>query len=247
MRLARPIYLCQVKKLNWRTFVFGVGIAVIVPTICFFILRSTGHTGHIKRPPNYAVDSVIQKTVDGQTVYDTVWHTVKNQAFISHLNDTVRIAEAFPGKMLLINFFSIKDTANAALLTYHMKMLQKGFKKRDTSMQLVSISVDPFKNQVETLRDLANTNSSDHDTWTFITTDPKQVFDFAKEELRLDLKKINGTDEAYAAPQEIVLLDKYRNIRGYYNGLDSMEVKRCIDEMAVIMVEKNKIHEKKRR
>lgn len=245
LQLSR-FYLCTVKKLNWRTLVFGVGIAVIVPTICFFILRSTGHTGHIKRPPNYAVDSVIQKTVDGELVNDTIWHTVKNQAFISHLNDTVRIGNDFPGKMLLVNFFKTTDTANSALLTYHMKMLQKGFKKRDTSMQLVSISIDPFNDQVEMLRDYANTHSTDHDTWTFITTSQNELYTFAKDELRLEVSK-NEEKVILEQPNEIVLLDKYRNIRGYYDGLDSMDVKRCIDEMAVIMVEKNRIHEKSRR
>jgi len=235
-----------VKKLNWRTLIFGFGIAVIVPTICFFILRSTGHTGHIKRPGNFGVDSVIQNTVDGKVVNDTIWHTIKNQTFINHLNDTVHIATDFPGKMLLVNFFKTTDTVNGALLTYHMSMLQKGFKKRDTSMQLISISVDPFTDNVETLRKCANTHSTDHDSWTFMTGDQKEVYNFAKEELQLELAEV--TDErGFVAPNDIVLLDKYRNIRGYYNGLDSMEVKRCIDEMAVIMVEKNRIHEKSRR
>lgn len=233
--------------MNWRTLVFGVGIAVVVPTICFFILRSTGHTGHIKRPPNFGVDSVVQITIDGETVNDTIWHTVKNQAFISHLNDTVRIGDDFPGKMLIVNFFRTSDTVNSALLTYHMKMLQKGFKKRDTSMQLVSISVDPFADKVEVLRDFANTHSTDHDTWTFITAAESALYDFAKNELRLDVATNENEENGFNQPNEIVLLDKYRNIRGYYNGLDSMEVKRCIDEMAVIMVEKNRIHEKSRR
>lgn len=235
------------KKSNWRTWFLGVGIAVVVPTICFFILRGTGHTGHIQRPKNFGVDSIVQKTIDGKTVQDTIWHTVKNQAFLNHLNDTVRIGEDFPGKMLVVNFFKTSDTGHSALLTYHMKMLQKGFKKRDTSMQLVSISVDPFNDKLETLRSYANTHSDDHDTWTFMTASQNDLYDFAQQELRLKVAKNERASTDFELPTDIVLLDKYRNIRGYYNGLDSMEVKRCIDEMAVIMVEKNRIHEKSRR
>ncbi len=247
MLLRTPIYLCIVKKLNWRTLIFGIGIVLIIPVICFLALRSTGHTGHIQRPGNFAIDSVVQKTVDGKTVNDTIWHTIKDEVFIDHLNDTIHIASDYPGKILLVNFFFTTCTTICPTLTYHMERLQGGFKKRDTSMQLISISVDPETDDVATLREYADIHSSDHDTWSFLTGEKKRIYDFARNELRLKLPEGTGGDDDFIHPNEIVLIDKYRNIRGYYNGLDSMDVKRCIDELAVIMVEKNKIHEKSRR
>ena len=46
---------------------------------------------------------------------------------------------------------------------------------------------------------------------------------------------------------KIVLIDKYRNIRGYYNGLDSNNVRLCAEDISYLMVEKNLYHEKNRR
>jgi protein SCO1 len=236
-----------VKKLNWRTVVFGVGLALFIPVICYFILRSSGHTGHVIRPKHYAMDSIKTRVVEGKTIQDTVFHTIKDEVFISHLNDSVHIASDYPRKLLLINFFFTSCTTICPKMTYHMEMLQKGFKKRDTSMQLISISVDPKTDDVTTLRNYANTHSLDHDSWTFLTGDKTRIYDFARNELRLKLPDGTGSEDDFIHPNEFVLVDQYRNIRGYYNGLDSMDIKRCIDEMAVLMVEKNPKHERSNR
>lgn len=233
------------KKLSLRSILLGGSIVLFVPLICYFILRSAGHTGHVKVPGNFGIDTVIEKTVEGKTVYDTVFHTIQDNSFISHLNDSVNLATDYPRKMLLINFFSTADTGLTKTLTYHMRHIQQGFKlkKTDTSLQLISIATQPVIDDVQAIRKFANEQSHDHDTWTFLTADTNQITDFAINELFL--KEFNTANSK--GNQNIVLVDKFRNIRAYYNGLDSIDIKRCIDDIAVMMVEKNKIHEKKKR
>ena len=127
-----------------------------------------------------------------------------------------------------------------------MSHIQEGFKlkKHDTSIQLISIAVNPEIDKLEALRAYANEHTLDHDTWTFLTSTQEELERVTLKELMIP--GLSWT-EKNKVPNEIVLVDKYRNIRGYYNGLDSMQVKKCIDDVAIMMVEKNKIHEKKKR
>lgn len=232
------------KNLSLRSILLGFSIAVIVPLICFLILRGAGHDGHVAVPKNYGVDSVVEKMVDGKKQYDTIYHTVGKTNFLSHLNKPVDIATDYPGKTLIINFFTTGEDASSDRLTYHMSRIQSGFKlkKNDTSIQLLSVATDPSLDDLPAMRAYANKHTLDHDTWTFLMADSSEVNRVAMEELRL-----RDIDPSKDYKAQIVMLDKYHNIRGYYNGLDSMDIKRCIDDVALLMVEKNKIHEKSRR
>lgn len=233
------------KKLSLRSIVLGSGIALFVPLICFFILRGTGHTGHVKVPGNYVIDTVLERTVEGKKVTDTIYHTIQDNAFINHLNDTANLATDFTRKMLLINFIDTRGVAEDDKRSGYMGHIQQGFKlkKTDTALQLISVSVNPDET-LSSLRDYANRFTNDHDTWDFLMGNLDTIAKFARTELGLsDIRKTN----VKLGRQNLVLVDKYRNIRGYYNTNDSMRVKHCIDDIAVMMVEKNKIHEKKKR
>jgi len=235
-----------VKKFRPRSIILGIGIAVIVPLICYFILRSAGHTGHVAVPGNYGMDTVIETVVDGQKQYDTVYHTMQDNHFISHLGDSINLAKDFNGKILIINFFNSFDEPNSEKLSYHMSHIQKGFqsKKTDTAIQLISISTGHPEENIQSIREYADSKTHNHDSWTFLLSSQAYANEFASNELFPDR---TVSIEKYHPLKQIILIDKFRNIRGYYNGLDSMEIKRCIDDVAFMMVEKNKIHERKRR
>lgn len=242
----KRLYLCIVKNLSVRSIILGGGIAVFVPLICFLILRGAGHDGHVAVPKNYGIDTVITKTVDGETVIDTLYHTMGETNFLSHLNKRVDLSTDYPRETLVLNFFTTGDNANSDKLAYHMKRIQAGFKlkKHDTSIQLISIASNPEIDSLEALRNYANEHTLDHDTWTFLTGAKEEIMRVVANDLFLpQLSSL----EKNSVPTDIILIDKYRNIRGYYDGLDSMEIKRCIDDVALLMVEKNKIHEKKSR
>jgi len=228
-----------VKKLSFRSIILGIGIAVIVPLICFLILRGAGHDGHVKVPKHYGVDTVING--------DTIYHTIQDNEFVNHLKDTVNLAKDFPRKMLIIGFFNTHNHPVSDKISYHMGQIQQGFKlkKTDTAIHLVSISAGHPNDDLERIRNYADAYTHDHDSWSFLLNDSLiQVNQFVDQEL---FPNKDVWMEKYQPLKEIVLIDKYRNIRGYYNGLDSMEIKRCIDDIALLMVEKNKIHEKKKR
>ncbi len=196
-------------------------------------------------PSHYGVDSVIEKTENGETITDTVFHMMQDNQFVTHLNRSVNLAKDYKGQMLIINFIDTRDTVRGNKLSDYMGHIQKGFKlkKTDSAIQLITFSLNPYEN-LQSLRTYADQFTHDHDSWHFLIGTKDSIKRFAENELFLT----DFADSSNSSTLEkLVLVDKYRNIRGYYDTKDSMQVKYCIDDIAFMMVEKNKIHERKKR
>jgi protein SCO1 len=58
--------------------------------------------------------------------------------------------------------------------------------------------------------------------------------------LKLGLADGEGVDSNFIHTQKLVLLDKEHVVRGYYNGLDSMDLNKLASDMVFIMLEKDK-------
>jgi protein SCO1/2 len=50
----------------------------------------------------------------------------------------------------------------------------------------------------------------------------------------------DGGADDFIHSQKLVLLDFDRNIRGYYDGLDPADVKRCADDIVLLTLEKKR-------
>ncbi len=225
----------------------GFCIALFIPLLCYFILKSKGHTGHIKLPGYYGIDTVIAKNSNGKTYSDTQYHIVNELLVTNQINEKVGLNYSLKNKIIVLNFFFTNCHTICPTLTNNMNELRKALKKQDTSMQFVSLSVDPTNDSVSVLRSYAERIKIDHDRWWFCTGNKKDIYNYARKELKLNLPEPSKDSIAdFIHPSEIILLDKYRNIRGIYNGLDSAEIIRCANDIPKLFFEKNKYHEKEK-
>jgi protein SCO1/2 len=128
-----------------------------------------------------------------------------------------------------------------------MTVLQKAFKKDpkketafDTTVHFVSVTVQPEADSFPALRAYAENYDADHDRWWFLTGDRNAIYDYAHNELGLVMGETTGGAEDMTHSQKIVLVDKDRNIRGYYDGLDPDDLKRCADDIIILSLEKKR-------
>lgn len=234
------------KKVNLKSILIGGFFSAFVPIGAYLFLKLNGHDGHIQLPKTFGIEKIDSQLVDGKNKYDTTYHTVNDIRLISQLGDTVSINETLKGKILIINFFFTSCVTICPELTKNMKLLNKAYKKNDTSIRFLSISVDPDNDSVIRLRQYADKYDANHDKWLFLTGNKNEIYHFARKELFLKLEEGDGGQDDFIHPDKFILVDKYRNIRGYYNGLDSNNIRACAEDAAYLMVEKNRLHEKKR-
>lgn len=235
------------KSSKLRSFLIGGFFSLFVPLIAFFILKFNGHDGHVQLPKVYGISKINAREVEGKVVLETVYRNVNNITLTNQLGEKISLNETLKGKILVVNFFFTSCTTICPVLTKNMKLLNKAFIKNDSSIRFLSISVDPEIDSVPRLREYADKQYANHDKWYFLTGNKRDIYNYARKELELDLVEGDGGVNDFIHPEKFVLIDKYRNIRGYYNGLDSDNVRLCAEDATYLMLEKNKLHEKSNR
>jgi protein SCO1/2 len=229
-----------------RSIFFGALFTVLVPLGAYIYLKSNGYNGRIPLPKQYGIEKVVLVEKDGKTVKDTLYRTLHDLKLQNQLGDSISLNKDLKGKILIMNFFFTSCQTICPTLTRNMQLLTKALKKQDSSLQFISISVDPETDSVLRLRTYADKWGVNHDKWFFMTGNKESIYEYARTELELKLPGKPTTGNDFIHPEQIVLIDKYRNIRGYYNGLDSDKVRLCAEDVAYLLVERNREHEVKK-
>ncbi len=195
--------------------------------------------GHVRLPRYYIPEGIDSKVRGGKMVYDTQYHKVSDLVLTNQLGKTVSLNKDLSDKILVIDFFFVNCPTICPRLSRNMAYLQKAFKKNDSIAQFVSITVNPIHDSFPVLRDYANRYSINQDHWWFLTGDKKTIYDYARNQLFVAATEGDGGADDFVHTQKIVLVDKHRHIRGYYDGLDSTEIKRCADDIILLWSEKH--------
>jgi protein SCO1/2 len=184
--------------------------------------------------------------VKGKEVSDTVWHRVANISLQNQLGDSISL-DMIKGKVIVADFFFTRCPSICPTLTRNMKKLQDALKLKDDMKRIdtsfvhfLSFSVDPERDSAQALKKYADRFGVNHDIWWLLTGNKKTIYDFALQEVKLGLEDGEGVDSNFIHTQKMVLIDKDRVVRGYYDGLDSMAMKNLAEDIVLLMLEKDK-------
>ncbi|MCY7422934.1 MAG: SCO family protein [Chitinophagaceae bacterium] len=225
---------------------FALTIAIILPVLCYYAVKWTSEEA-IVMPRRYFMDSVITKTIDGKTTTDTIWHKTENITLVNQLGDTVSLYD-IQNKVIVADFFFTRCPSICPTLTRNMEKMQQSFSHYNEGRRVidssivhfVSFSIDPERDTVPALKKYADRFGIDHDNWWMLTGPKKKIYDFALNEVKLGMVDGEGVDTSFIHSQKIVLIDKDHIVRGYYNGLDTLELSVLARDIALLMLEKDK-------
>jgi protein SCO1/2 len=120
-----------------------------------------------------------------------------------------------------------------------MKKLQSSFpNNNDSIVQFLSISVDPEHDSVPQLRKWADRMNVNSDSWWLLTGNKDSIYNFALKEIKASVADVN-VDTAFVHTENFFLLDRDRVVRGWYNGLDSVKQKQLVNDIPMLMLEKD--------
>lgn len=190
-------------------------------------------------PRYYIAEGVDTVFKDGKTTYDTIYHQVKNFTLTNQTGQEVSLDD-LNDKIVVVDFFFTNCPMVCPRLTKSMKQLQQAFSKNDTLVHFISISVDPTRDTVDQLRRYINRFDIEQRNWWFLTGDKKTIYDLARHEFFVSATQGDGGPDDFVHSEKIILLDKSRYIRGYYDGLDSVAVGQCANDIAVLNIAKDR-------
>lgn len=230
------------EKRSNKRFILGLAVAFLLPLSFYFIAKSLSKD-KIHLPGRYNVERVENG--------DTIYHKVRDITLTNQLGDKVSLNSNRAGRILVINFFFTDCPVICPRLNRSIAVLQKAFRKNpkienglDDSVQFVSITVNPVKDTFQLLRAYADRYGANHDHWWFLTGDKKDIYDYARNELHIAVGPGDGGAEDFIHSEQLVLVDRNRVVRGYYDGLDSIQLRKCADDIVLLTMEKERKHKK---
>jgi len=219
----------------------AVSLAIGLPLLFYIIAKALGKD-RLEMPGYYKGDTRIPSRKAHQMVKDAQILPASDLVATNQFGDVVDLNRDLPGKMLAINFFFTTCTSACPKLTQHMKQLEYAFRstpmsKNDTTVQFISISVDPGNDSSVALQAYASHWKVDENHWWFLTGDKKMLYQWARQ-FKLSVPDGDGGADDFIHTNTIVLLDKDRFVRGYYDGLNDTAISHCANDMGLLAMER---------
>ena len=206
------------------TSIFAV-FSIIAISIFYSILKPK------KTLPIYQPAQVNSKLVDASISHKIKYHTISDFSLINQNGDT--ITEAFyDDKIYVADFFFTTCQSICPIMTKNMKEVQDKL-INDKEILLLSHSVTPEIDSVEQLKRYAISNQINDDKWNLVTGDKKQIYNLARKSyLAVEDDPLGNYDMIHT--ENFMLIDKKKQIRGFYDGTLGSEIIRLLDDIEIL-------------
>ena len=207
-----------------------IGLSIIVwgiISICLFytILKP------IERLPVYQPASVNNELVDSTIVHKINYHKISDFS-LTNQNGEIVTQKKYDNKIYIADFFFTTCQSICPIMTKNMKDLQDKLIE-DSEILLLSHTVFPEIDSVEVLKKYAIDNSVIDSKWDLVTGDKKEIYDLARKSY-LAAKGNKFSEYDLIHTENFVLIDKKKQIRGFYDGTDKEEINRLINDIKIL-------------
>jgi len=105
--------------------------------------------------------------------------------------------------------------------------------KEDNDILFLSHTVIPEIDTVQQLKKYAVDNKIDESKWNLVTGDKKQIYELARKSyLAVEDAEFGEYDMIHT--ENFMLIDKKRQIRGFYDGTNDLEIDRLLSDIEIL-------------
>lgn len=144
--------------------------------------------------------------------------------------------EDYKDKIYVADFFFTTCQTICPIMTDNMAVVQEKL-KNDSEIMLLSHSVTPDIDSVPQLKEYALEKGVDDSKWNLVTGDKKQIYRLARKSYLAVKTAGNGDEYDMIHTENFILIDKKRRIRGFYDGTDSEEIERLLNDIEILKKE----------
>ncbi len=169
-----------------------------------------------------------------ETGGDTIFHTVMDFSLINQEGKTITQKD-LKGKIYVADYFFANCKNICPKMSTQLERVQERF-KNDPTVMIVSHSVDPLRDSVESLAKYAQLHGADPHKWFFLTGDKKQLYNLARHSYLVTATEGNGGSDDFVHTEQFALIDKEKHIRGFYDGTDPEAVSRLMVDIEQLVL-----------
>ena len=181
--------------------------------------------------PIYQPAQVNSKLVDSSIAHKIKYHTISDFSLINQNGDTIT-QDFYNNKIYVDDFFFTTCQSICPVMTKNMKEIQDQL-INDQEVLLLSHTVTPEIDSVEQLKKYAISNNINDNKWNLVTGDKKQIYDLARKSY-LAVENSNFGEFDMIHTENFMLIDKKRQIRGFYDGTDEKEIEQLLDDIQIL-------------
>ncbi|MDN3643281.1 SCO family protein [Lutimonas halocynthiae] len=160
-------------------------------------------------------------------------HKVSDFSLINQSGDIIT-QKVYENKIYVVDFFFTRCQTICPIMTNNMAKIQKEF-MNDSDVMLLSLSVTPDIDSVSVLQKYAMDKGVIASKWNITTGEKKHIYNLARKSYFAVVEQGDGDLQDFIHTSNFVLVDKDKQIRGQYDGTDTEELKRIIEDIKVLI------------
>lgn len=208
----------------WLVLLILSGIAACQPPAEEQSLPILGHTTYN------------EKEVDGETVVDTVYHSIDD--FVFYDQDSNRVSrQTVAGKVYVADFFFTTCPSICPIMTTQMIRVFENYKNNPDFM-ILSHTIDPAYDTVGLLKTYANRLGVEKDdNWRFLTGTETDVYELGEGQYFATAQPDETAPGGFLHSGAFLLVDRQGRVRGHYDGTIPEQVDKLMGDVALLLAE----------
>ena len=175
--------------------------------------------------------------VEGTLVDSTIQHKIKYHKIadfsLTNQNGKTITQEDYNGKIYVADFFFTTCPTICPIMTDHMYQIQSEI-KTDDDVMLLSHSVTPKIDSVAQLKKYALEKGVMDSKWNLVTGNKKHIYELARKSYLAVKTSGNGDKYDMIHTENFMLIDKKRQIRGFYDGTDPEAITQLLKDIETL-------------
>lgn len=167
--------------------------------------------------------------------------TISDFSLVNHYGDSVGL-EVTDGKVVVVDFFFTTCGSICPKMSKQMKRVSDAY---GDEIIILSHTVLPEVDSVETLYKYAVDNAYISDNWLFLSGDKKELYRLARKSYFVVIDEPSPEGPDFIHTENFVLIDKRKRIRGkqegsqisYYDGTNTEDVDQLIEDIELLLEE----------
>jgi len=180
----------------------------------------------------YQPSMVNPELVDSTLQFKKKYHAIADFSLTNQNGKTVT-QEDYKNKIYIADFFFTTCPTICPIMTKNMADIQERI-ANDDQVLLLSHSVTPEIDSVSQLKKYAVEKGVDGSKWNLVTGDKQKIYELARKSYMVVKTVGDGGPFDMIHTENFVLVDKKRQVRGYYDGTKTEDIDKLMEDLAVL-------------
>jgi len=211
----------------------------LISSTCFILLflsacgSENDDSGKAERFPILGRKQYVEKVVNGETIIDTVDHSIPDFKLMNQ--DSVYVTpNSFKNQIYVADFFFTSCPTICPTMKKEMLRVYEAYNDNE-QVAIISHTIDPEYDTIPLLNDFAARLGVEAPKWHFVTGEKESIYELGQKGYMVTAMEDENEAGGYIHSGAFILVDKDRHIRGIYDGTQATDVDRLITDIALLL------------